>query len=63
MIYLKKVGTKCAEPIKNINIINNNVYYDDYRYYRFVAEITNVGTEKDIDMQVRYNLFILKNNS
>ena len=63
MIYFKKIGTKYAELIKNVNIINNQVYYDDYRGYRFVTNITNVVTEKDIEKQVGYNLFILKNNS
>lgn len=63
MIYFKKVGTKYAELIKNVNIINNQVYYDDYRCYRFATDINNIVTEKDIEKQVGYNLFILKNNS
>lgn len=63
MIYFKKVGSKYAELIKNVNIINNQVYYDDYRGYRFPTDINNIVTEKDIDKRVRHNLFILKNNS
>lgn len=53
MIYFKKVGAKYAELIKNVNSINNQVYYDDYKY----------SNRKNIDKQVRHNLFILKNNS
>lgn len=63
MMYFKKVGTKYVELIRNVNIINNQVYYDNYKGYRFVTDVTSVVTEKDIDKQVRYNLFILKNNS
>lgn len=63
MIYFKKVGTKYAELIKNVNIINNQVYYDDYRGCRFATDINNIVTKNDIDKQVRHNLFILKNNS
>ena len=35
----------------------------NYRGYRFVTDITNVVTEKDIDKQIGHSLFILKNNS
>ena len=46
MIYFKKVRTKYAELIKNVNITNNQVYYDDYSGCRFDTDITNVVIEK-----------------
>lgn len=60
MRYFIKVSIKYAQPIYNVNIINNHVYYDDYKGYRTVTDINNIVTEKDIDKQVMYNLFTLK---
>ena len=63
MTYFKKIGNKYAELIYNINVVNNQVYYDDCHGCRFVTDMNNIVSKDDIDKQVGYNLFILKNNS
>lgn len=42
MTYCKEVENKCAEPIYNVNTINNHVYYDDYKGYRAVTGVSNI---------------------